>query len=226
MRNRWYIPEILEKLRTESSFRWGRVDDVLLDMWSDPENRKLASQIQAGAWVRILAEQESYVLVQSEDQTLGWVPKVVLHEEEPPKDVWRATWAHEGEAIKAQQLVDVEQMLDIYMDIPYLMGGTTRAGIDCSGLVQRWFVERFGILLPKHSWNQKRYGMLIDRNKLDRDDLIFCLGKQSEKKHVGIYLGDERVVHATKRKNKVVVWEFALFEKIYDVQEYRRIIVR
>lgn len=84
--------------------------------------------------------------------------------------------------------------------IPYLWGGCTERGYDCSGFVMRAFQDQ-GILLPRTSYLQSLSGDRVGREELTHGDLVFFdtrnLGKVS---HVGIYLQDDTFVHASSSK--------------------------
>lgn len=88
---------------------------------------------------------------------------------------------------------------------PYVLGGTSRAGIDCSGFVLQVFGP-LGVTLPRRSIDQARAGVPVEDHELQPGDLVFfdTLG-QGKVSHVGIYLGDDRFVNANSYHNKVVV---------------------
>lgn len=87
------------------------------------------------------------------------------------------------------------------------------AYVDCSYLVQ-WAYEGAGLSLPGTAAEQARYcvenGWTISRNELQRGDLVFwergnCnCGRYREIHHVGIYLGDGRIVEASSSSGKVI----------------------
>lgn len=88
---------------------------------------------------------------------------------------------------------------------PYVLGGTSRTGLDCSGFVLQVFAP-LGVTLPRRSIDQARAGLPVDDSELQPGDLVFfdTLG-QGKVSHVGIYLGDDRFVNANSYHNKVVV---------------------
>ena len=78
---------------------------------------------------------------------------------------------------------------------PYHYGGNTPRGFDCSGLVQ-YSYARAGVAIPRTTREQRRHSHAVNRKHLRPGDLLFFdqLGKRGS--HVGLYLGDERFVHA------------------------------
>jgi lipoprotein Spr len=79
----------------------------------------------------------------------------------------------------------------------YKWGGRSRSGVDCSGLVQRVFLEN-GIQLPRTSYEQFREGVGIPKTRLEPGDLIFFHTNGAGASHVGIYLGDNKFISAAK----------------------------
>ncbi len=56
---------------------------------------------------------------------------------------------------------------------PYVLGGQSRGGIDCSGFVQKTFIDRFNIDLPRTTKDQAGYGKLVRKEDIQTGDLIF-----------------------------------------------------
>lgn len=84
-----------------------------------------------------------------------------------------------------------------WQGISYKWGGRTKAGVDCSGLVQRVFAEA-GIYLPRTSYEQFREGVGVPKAKLESGDLVFFSTSGAGASHVGIYLGDGQFISATR----------------------------
>jgi peptidoglycan DL-endopeptidase LytE len=91
-----------------------------------------------------------------------------------------------------------------YLAIPYSFGGNDAGGIDCSALVQRFF-RPYGIELPRTAREQFRCGEPVALDALADGDLLFFHTYAPYASHVGIYLGDGRMLHASPRSHQVVV---------------------
>jgi peptidoglycan DL-endopeptidase CwlO len=78
-----------------------------------------------------------------------------------------------------------------YIGVPYLWGGESPNGFDCSGLVSYVFAE-LGVDLPHSAADQYGYGFDVPRNQLQPGDLVFF----DSLDHVGIYIGNNEIVNA------------------------------
>lgn len=93
-----------------------------------------------------------------------------------------------------------------YLGIRYRFGGTSpETGFDCSGLVLNVFRNAIGLDLPRTSAEMARVGDKISRQDLKPGDLVFFNTMRRAFSHVGIYLGDNRFVHAPSAGGKVRV---------------------
>lgn len=91
-----------------------------------------------------------------------------------------------------------------YLGIRYRFGGSSpETGFDCSGLVLNVFRNAIGLDLPRTAAEMARVGDRISRQELKPGDLVFFNTMRRAFSHVGIYLGDNRFVHAPATGGKV-----------------------
>jgi cell wall-associated NlpC family hydrolase len=89
-----------------------------------------------------------------------------------------------------------------WLGTPHRLGGNNRDGIDCSGLVVRFYNDLFDIRLPRSTKEQVKKGRFLPRHLLLPGDLVFF--KSFFQRHVGIYLGDGEFVHVSSRQGVIV----------------------
>lgn len=106
----------------------------------------------------------------------------------------------------------VERTRDVAMfalslvGIDYRYGGDTPdRGLDCSGLIHYVFQEVTGVTLPRTSRELGRLGKSVAPRDLEPGDLVFFDTRHFPNSHVGIYLGDDRFIHAPSRGGEVGV---------------------
>ncbi len=99
------------------------------------------------------------------------------------------------EVLEMRKLI-VQSVLS-WEGIKYRWGGRTKAGVDCSGLVQRVFRDH-GINLPRTSYDQFRQGVGIAKSKLQPGDLVFFNTNGAGASHVGIYISNGNFISATR----------------------------
>jgi cell wall-associated NlpC family hydrolase len=91
---------------------------------------------------------------------------------------------------KAAQVVQIALQ---YVGVPYVWGGYTANGLDCSGLVKFAYAQ-IGVYLPHSSAMQYNYGVYVPQDQLKPGDLVFFY---TPIHHVGMYIGGGKMVNAT-----------------------------
>jgi cell wall-associated NlpC family hydrolase len=97
---------------------------------------------------------------------------------------------------------DVIQEIPFYalslIGTPYKFGGNRpETGMDCSGFVNHVYREVAGIQLPRSSYEMSLHGEPLEHAELQPGDLVFFNTLNQRFSHVGVYVGDQRFIHAT-----------------------------
>lgn len=92
---------------------------------------------------------------------------------------------------------EIIKAAEFYLNTPYLWGGRSPYGIDCSGFTQMVF-RQFGIKLKRDAWQQAAQGGLVDFLQLAKTgDLAFFDNEEGNIIHVGIMIDNSRIIHAS-----------------------------
>jgi len=155
---------------------------------SEPrDDAEQVTQALRGEPLRVEERRNGWVRIRTAYDYPGWVRDAALEE-------------GEGElaADAAGSPVDVARS---YLGVPYLWGGMTERGIDCSGLVHMAY-RRLGRLVPRDADQQEEAA--VEVGDLRPGDLI-TYGEPVD--HIAFWLGEERILHATGRENGIGVVE-------------------
>lgn len=86
-----------------------------------------------------------------------------------------------------------------YLGVPYVFGGTTPKGFDCSGFLQYVFKQN-GFNIPRLADEQYKLGKSAQTSQLEPGDLVFFSTYEPGASHCGIYVGDGNFMHASSSK--------------------------
>ncbi|KOS66635.1 peptidase [Lysinibacillus contaminans] len=86
-----------------------------------------------------------------------------------------------------------------YLNTPYVYGGTTTSGFDCSGFTSKVFSD-LGVKLNRTSSSQYQQGTAVSKSDLEVGDLLFFNTSGSGISHVAIYIGDSKMIHSQTGK--------------------------
>jgi cell wall-associated NlpC family hydrolase len=117
-----------------------------------------------------------------------------------------------------EKAVDLNKDVDLSLDVKkrlnktaysflgtrYVFGGTSRKGIDCSSFVQHVFRE-LAVDLPRTAREQYWVGAKVTPYDIQKGDLLFFRTYASYPSHVGIYLGGNKMIHASSAERRVVI---------------------
>jgi cell wall-associated NlpC family hydrolase len=86
-----------------------------------------------------------------------------------------------------------------FLGVPYKRGGSSaETGFDCSGFVRAMYEQTVGLLLPRRADQQAAATQVIDKKELQPGDLVFFNTMRRNFSHVGIYVGDNKFIHAPR----------------------------
>lgn len=103
-----------------------------------------------------------------------------------------------------QALSNLKKSAYSFLGARYRFGGTSRSALDCSSFTQQVFREQ-KVSLPRTAREQFNVGNEVIRGDLKKGDLVFFQTYASFPSHVGIYLGDRKMIHASSREHRVVI---------------------
>ena len=139
------------------------------------DRSEMVSQLLQGETVEVIEQQEKWSLVSCDyDGYRGWLDN--------------------KQYILFSSAADLAERF--FLDTPYLWGGRSIGGIDCSGLTQVCF-KALGVWLPRDASQQATAGNEVCPCDVQRDDLAFFHNDQGRIIHVGICMGDGRIIHAS-----------------------------
>lgn len=120
----------------------------------------------------------------------------VVPDETPP--VAAPAVQHEGNEVVMYAMALIER--------GYRFGGNNPdSGLDCSGMVSYIYQHALGIELPHNAAQMAAIAREIPREKMVPGDLVFFNTTGKPFSHVGIYIGDDRFIHAPKRNGKISI---------------------
>ncbi|MBS1759718.1 MAG: C40 family peptidase [Bacteroidetes bacterium] len=115
----------------------------------------------------------------------------------------------EVEYLPSKSLLDV---VDEWYGVRYRSGGNTKSGVDCSGFTLAVFAAAYGLSIPRVSREQYRVSRKVSTTELQEGDLVFFNTQGRGVSHVGVYLGNNKFIHASVSRGVMVN---DLFEPYY-----------
>ena len=190
----WVHEEAISILDEDAYSGWEKAEKVIVTamtglVFSEPdEHSPTISDIVGGDRLEYLGTSHGWLKAGFPDGRVGYVRRQDAEREA----LWRRSLRQDGEAIAETALR--------FIGFPYLWGGMSPKGVDCSGLVRAvlWIHD---IIIPRDASPQSEYCERVPIEKLRKGDLIF-FGRLKDGvltdrvNHVGIWLGDGRYIHS------------------------------
>jgi cell wall-associated NlpC family hydrolase len=209
---------------------------------------EVVTELEAGdPPLQLVVEDEGWQLVRLADGAQGWL--------EPAVGELAAAEAPDSK-LTDTSVVDVERFVETVLGFegaPYVWGGTTDAGVDCSGLVQRAAWRAGGCWLPRHSRALLKVGARVAPSAVERGDVLVlqrdprtyeseqraqleALAQEEQRSgvvpahgpaihpmHVAVALSSDEVVHASRDTMRVAREPLASLRQRYRVLGVRRL---
>lgn len=220
-----HFPEVLSD-PARPPLAWMHLPDGTVDLLDRPDGKMTTQATSDDRWIRIIADHDNWALIQTPDLALGWTPGSLLTRRQTPSNP-SDPWAAILRPLIGDELPDVlsltclEDYAAALRGTPYLWGGRTPEGLDCSAMTQQIF-RKFGILLPRHSGDQRRCGRRVPFDEVRPGDLIFAKSLQQGFHHTGIVLSGG-IQHACRTRGMVLIESLSEFRKRYKLIAARRI---
>jgi len=120
----------------------------------------------------------------------------------------RSAWIQASDVISDPKPLSIPESIELakrFLGIPYLWGGTSSFGFDCSGFTQM-LVRARGIIMPRDADKQAAWNgvVVVQRKDLQPGDLLFFGASASKIDHTGMYIGDGQFIQDTTEGHPVV----------------------
>jgi cell wall-associated NlpC family hydrolase len=209
-RGGWYYVQMPDHYLGWMSNGFVRIDENRYEVWakqpkvivtteygftyqSKERNSQVVSDVVIGSLLNLIEDSGTHYRVEYPDGRKAYLAK----EKAEPYDRWIA-----GAKDTPETVVSTAKR---FLGVPYLWGGTSAKGFDCSGYTKTVFFLN-GVILPRDASQQVLIGGPIDigseLGNLEVGDLLFfgsegTDGKKERVTHVGIYIGDKKFIHAS-----------------------------
>ena len=110
------------------------------------------------------------------------------------------------------QTKTLNSFVNEWLGTPYRLGGNSKTGIDCSQFTKRLYKEVYGEQLENVAWKQWRQTKRITKPSLKTGDIVFFNSNVSPSGwHCGIYIGNNKFVHASNRREGVIISDLSSY---------------
>lgn len=124
---------------------------------------------------------------------------------------------------RSNELIDqrLNKVINSVLGVPYVYGGSTTKGFDCSGFTG-YVYKQLGVDLPRDSRSQFTVGEKVSMSEMAKGDLIFFDTGGGSISHVGIYIGNNKMAHAASSQGEVQIDNLDWYVNNYKVVGVKR----
>ncbi|MFO7826868.1 MAG: C40 family peptidase [Cyclobacterium sp.] len=216
----WVDAAAIVRMNQSSLDQWMEKEKVVItemiaNIYTDETLHEIVSDVTAGNVLELTGISQLGYQVALPDSRKGFIPI----ENAVPYEQWKSTRNTEDNALI--------QTAKLMMGSPYLWGGTSPKGMDCSGFTKTIYFLN-GMVIPRDASQQINEGELVDTDKnwenLEVGDLLFFgVPATAENKervvHVGMWIGDNQFIHS---RGRVRISSFDPNDENFDEYELNR----
>ena len=168
---------------------------------------RIKTTVSRGVQATVIQRDGKWYKLRFPRGTVGWVHGNLLAEVADSSTA-PAPMYDSDEPLAPVNLDKSSSIVNVALDmrgVRYRWGGTTPRGFDCSGLIV-YAYRKQGIVLPRTSAVMATYGQKVSKNRLQPGDLVFFkTGRSRRVNHMGLYIGDDKFVHSSSTRGRVIV---------------------
>ena len=155
-----------------------------------------------GDTVLVTGENATYYAIYMADGTIGWMSKATLELTGRAMAIDKPKEEPQVNNYLYQEIINTAYT---YIGTPYKYGGKLPNSVDCSLLVQTVF-KYHGFSLPRTAAEQSKVGIRVEKENLQMGDRIYFYDPGTSRiGHTGIYISDDRFIHASSNRKQVAV---------------------
>ena len=110
------------------------------------------------------------------------------------------------------QTKTLDSFINEWKGVPYRLGGNSKTGIDCSQFTKRLYKEVYNKRLEDVAWRQWNQTKRVSKANLETGDIVFFSSSASPSGwHCGIYIGHNKFVHASNRREGVIISDLSSY---------------
>ncbi len=180
---------------------------------------KKLGEVHYGDLVTMVDKNGTWMKIKAPGGTIGYVlgEYLVLNESVSESDTTEKTVSRGGSNSSEGTLDKLISVALSFKGVRYVYGSASRKGTDCSGFVMQAY-DSIGISTPRSSISYGSAGVKIARENLKIGDVVLFDtdgGRRTNISHVGIYLGNDKFIHASSTNHKVVIASLSGYQAKY-----------